>query len=47
MLRGLIHRHPLLRSVVVESWFLITGLEVHPRLGGAVEEVGIGRAGCP
>ena len=26
----LFHSHPLFRSEVIEPWFLITGLEIHP-----------------
>ena len=39
-----LHRHPSLRSVVVELRFLIAGLKVHPRLARAIVEVGITRA---
>ena len=42
-----LHRHPSLRSEVVELRFIVAGLKVHPRLGDAIVEVRINRAICP
>ena len=43
---GLLHRHPLLRSVMVEPGHVVTGLEVHPCLACAIIEVRVTRAVC-
>jgi hypothetical protein len=36
-----VHRHPSLRSVVVEPWIIVTGFEIHPRLACTIIKIRI------